>query len=111
MTDWQARQSRYQRDNVAIQLGGLASNLGRIAWCAERDARQQTAPIFRESKYFTDWAASSCSLEQQILLAALQRELSSWERGWGTRHDLSRVTLEAKAWSRRLLEAAGLLPR
>ena len=109
MKDWRARQRRFQRDPAAVQLGGLASNLGRIAWCAERDARLQLLPVFRESKYFTEWAAGSCSLEQQAMLAELQRELASWERGWASRLQPSTIARDAQRWSIRLLQSAGLL--
>lgn len=108
MTTWQARQLRYQQDNPAVQMGGLASNLSRIAWFAQRDRRQEALPVFRESKYFAEWAAA-CAIEQQVMLADLQRELASWERGWGRRYDQLRIAQEAERWSHRLLESAGLI--
>ena len=109
MKDWPARQMRYQRDSLSLQLGGLASNLGRIAWCAERNARQQILPVFQESKYFTEWAAEASSLEQQAMLAELQLELALWERGWGGRLPPSRIAQDAQRWSVRLLQSAGLM--
>lgn len=109
MKDWAALQQRYLRDNPAVQLGGLASNLSRIAWCAERGAWDDAAPIVLESKYFTEWAAPSCSLEQQRLLAELQIELALWERGWGSRLNSAKVAQQASAWSAKLLELSGLV--
>ena len=109
MRDWALLQRRYQRDSVAIQLGGLASNLNRIAWCAQRDDRQQALPVFRESKYFTEWAAPSCSAEQQGMLAELQLQLAQWERGWTQRVNPSRIAEEAQQWSSQLLASSGLL--
>ena len=103
------RRTRYQQDGFAVQLGGLASNLSRLAWFAQRDDRQQALPIFRESKYFTEWAASSCSLEQQSRLAELQLQLAIWERAWAGRLSPSRIAEEAQRWSLELLQSAGLL--
>ena len=108
MKDWAARRVRYQRDTPPTQLGGLASNLSRIVWCAQRQNRDEAAPLFRESKYFAEWAAASCSLEQQELLAELQLELALWERGWGNVLSPASIAHAAQQWSLRLLESAGL---
>ena len=109
MKDWTALRTRYQRDDRTVQLGGLASNLSRLAWFAARQGRNEALPVFRESKYFTEWAAPSCSLEEQGMLAELQRQLASRERGWGSRVAPSSIAQEAQRWSTRLLESAGLL--
>ena len=64
--------------------------------------------MFRQSKYFTEWAASSCPLEQQAMLAELQLQLSCWERGWGKQMSAAAIERAAGDWSARLLETAGL---
>ena len=93
-----------------MQLGGLASNLSRIAWYAERGSQESPIPLFRESKYFTEWAAASCSsVDQQGVLAELQLQLALWERGWGERLSPSTIAQEAQQWSIKLLEIAGLV--
>ena len=109
MKDWSALQQRYQQDALAIQLGGLASNLSRIAWCAKRANQQDAAPLFRESKYFAEWATPACPLEQQGLLAELQLQLAIWERAWGNRLSPESIAQDAQQWSAQLLEASGLL--
>ena len=109
MVDWTARRARYQRDNPAVQLGGLASNLSRIAWCAQRHDRAQALPVFQESKYFTEWAARVCPLEQQAMLAELQLQLALWEHGWESRMSPAGIAQEAQRWSTVLLHSAGLL--
>ena len=109
MKDWAARRARYQRDSSAVQFGGLASNLSRIAWFAQRQGREEALPIFRESKYFTEWAAPTCTLDQQAILADLQFRLALWERGWGSRCSSGSIAQEAQQWSHRLLDSAGLL--
>jgi hypothetical protein len=107
MKDWTARQVRYQQDPSSVQLGGLASNLNRIVWYAQRGTRVEPM-LFKESKYFTEWAASSCSVEQQGLLAELQLQLALWERGWGTRLQPQGIAQQASEWSSKLLQVAGL---
>ena len=109
MRDWASRRRRYQQDNPPVQLGGLASNLSRISWFAQRGDQQSACPVFQESKYFTEWSAPSLPVEQQGLLAELQVDLALWERGWGGRLSPSRIAQEAQRWSARLLESAGLL--
>lgn len=108
MKDWTALRERYQQDAPAVQLGGLASHLGRIAWCAQRQGRNQALPLFRESKYFTEWAAPACTLEQQAVLAEVQFQLAWWERGWGTRVAPGGIAEQAQQWSLRVLKFAGL---
>jgi hypothetical protein len=110
MTDWLARKDRYQRDPPPVQLGGLASNVSRIAWHAKR-ATPTERSLFRESKYFTEWAAPGRSLEEQALLGELQLQLALWERGWGTRFSHDAIAQGAQEWSTRLLKAAGLVDR
>ena len=108
MKDWQAQRIRYQRDTPSVQIGGLASNLGRIAWFAQRQGRDEALPIFRESKYFTEWAAPACTLDQQAILADVQLRLALWERGWGSRFTTVSIAQEAQQWSAKLLESSGL---
>ena len=107
MKDWAALRMRYRCDTPAVQLGGLASNLSRIAWFALRQGRNEALPVFRESKYFTEWAAPSCALAQQEMLAELQIELALWERGWGANLSLDNIAQAAQQWSLRLLDSAG----
>jgi len=109
MKDFARLKQRYEQDKPAVQMGGLASNLSRIAWHVQRDHHEATGPLFRDSKYFTEWAAPSCSLDQQLLLAELQRQLARWERGWGHRISASTIAGEAQAWAARLLTSAGLV--
>lgn len=110
MRDWEILRARYERDDPTIQLGGLASNLSRIEWFGHRAAsRREVASLFRESKYFTEWAACRCSLEQQGLLAELQVQLAIWERGWDTQLSPLHIAAEVQQWPGKLLEASGLL--
>ena len=108
MRDLPSLKHRYESDSPAIQLGGLASNLTRIAWHAQRNGRP-AASLFRESKYFTEWAAPHCAPEQQALLAQVQLALALWEQGWGGVLDPAQIAQEAQDDSARLLSSAGLV--
>lgn len=109
MRDLVSLKARYERDEPAVRLGGLASNLSRIAWCAQHAAKAEAASLFRESKYFTEWAAPACTLEVQGLLAELQVQLAVWERQWGKTLDALVVAQEAQGCASRLLASSGLL--
>ena len=109
MNDLSHLKQRYEQDEPPIQLGGLASNLSRIAWYAQRADQAGLVSLLRESKYFTEWAAPRCSLEQQGLLAELQLQLAIWERGVANRIRASRIAQEAKQWSAKLLDVSGLV--
>ncbi len=111
MKDVAALKARYEQDEPAVRLGGLASNLSRIAWFADQAKLAHATPVFRESKYFAEWAAPGCSADLQGLLAELQVELALWERRWERGSQPSRIAQDAQHWSATLLEASGLLSR
>lgn len=110
MKDFSALRRRYAQEPSEIQVGALASNLSRIAWFMQRpDTRDKLEPIFRESKYFTEWAAESVPLELQSMLAEVQIELALWQRRL-TQADLPpTLPAEPEMWSQRLLKAANLV--
>lgn len=102
--------ARYEQDELAVQVGGSASNLSRVAWLARRVAEKGRAvKIFRESKDFAEWAAAHCPIETQSRLAELQLELAIWERSWGNRRSTASIAEVAEQWAAELLEASGLL--
>ena len=106
--DFDTLRRRYQRDPTPIRLGGLASNLNRIAWCMQQDPK--AAPrILRESKYFTEWAAADVDVELQLQLAEVQRQLAHWDRALARGDDVSAAAEDAKRLSTRLLHLAGLI--
>lgn len=109
MKNFEALRRRYGQDAPAVQLGGLASNLSRVAWHAQHGVGPPAPALFRESKSFTEWAAPNCSLEQQVSLAEVQLSLALWERGWGTRIEPATIAQEAQRCAAKLLASAGLL--
>ena len=108
MRDWTALRQRYQQDEPAVRLGSLASNLNRIAWYAQRANQADAGAIFRESKYFTEWAAPRCDEVNLARLAQIQRALAAWERSWTDAPSRVGAASEAERWSDELLRVAGL---
>jgi hypothetical protein len=78
---------RYLRDGLATRLGGLASNLARIASCSsDRDDWEAVQSMLEESKFFIEWAVPEAPLSVQAHLARLQIELALWQRIWPQVH-------------------------
>jgi len=77
--DWRARCSRYLHDAMPTRLGNLASNLARIAACAERGRNSTLPPLLRETQWFIEWTGPELALSQQMELVQLQIELARWQ--------------------------------
>lgn len=109
-----ARQERFLRDPLPVQLGNLASNLARLKAFAQRPELSEAAQrVVHESKHFSEWAAHDADLAIQVELRALQRQLACWQLGWATLWDDAQQRLSlsttAEAWSQRMLACSGLL--
>ena len=101
---------RFLRDPLPTRLGGLASDLARIASCAENPAnRDAVASLLEESKYFAEWAAPDAPLETQTVLADIQLALAVWERGWLRGQPVPTMRADAERKSDELLRLAGLV--
>lgn len=106
MKDLAALKKRFEQDSVEVQIGGLASNLSRMAWFMRQpDTTTDLTAMFRESKYFAEWAASRATPEMQCVLAEVQVEVALWER-MNAKGKVSPEQLEA--WAQRLLQLSGL---
>ena len=78
---------RYLRDGLATRLGGLASNLARIASCSsDGDDWEAVQSMLEESKFFIEWAAPGAPRGVQAHLVRLQIELALWHRLWPQVH-------------------------
>ena len=110
MKDLAALRVRYEKDSVEVQIGGLASNLSRMAWCMKRsDAAADLSALCRESKYFAEWAANRASLEMQGVLAEVQLEVALWERMNARGRCSPEEAEQPKTWAQRLLRLSGLI--
>ena len=78
---------RYLQDGLRTRLGGLASNLARIASCSsDPDDWEAVQSMLEESKFFIEWAAPEAPLSVQAHLARLQISLALWHRIWPKAH-------------------------
>jgi hypothetical protein len=114
MSNHMVTQERYLRDPLAIRLGGLAANLARIeSFSNHPDHGEAVEQLLNESKYFIEWTALDTSPNLQAELIELQCQLAQWQYNWkDIWPDSSRranVAGQAGAWSKRILERAGLL--
>ncbi len=116
MKDWTPIRERYLRDGFSVRMGGLAANLGRINSFAAHDAnREVVESIIDESKFFIEWTAVEAEINTAGELVELQIQLArwhwNWPRIWTDPVQRSKVALQAKAWSKRILELSGLLSK
>lgn len=114
MRDLSNLRERFLRDRVAIQLGNIASNLGRIAGFIRSEIEQAAiTDLLDETKAMLEWAAPSATLEQQFILVELQRCLVRWRFAWDdiAQDATQRADIAAKAreWSEQLIAISGLL--
>lgn len=106
---------RFLRDPLSVRLGGLAANLARVQSFSDHPKnREVVRNILEESKFFIEWTAGEATLETQVELVALQRQLSLWHYGWNVlwADETLRQAVAEKAgiWSQRVLQVSGLLP-
>ena len=113
-TQLRAFRERYMQDRLPIRLGGLATNLMRIASVAEHPGNRQVVDrLLEESKFFIEWATPDTSLDKQAALVELQVRLAVWRHRWP--RDFADQTKgvhlarEARIWAEQVLEMSGLL--
>lgn len=107
-------QERYMRDGLPIRLGGLATNLMRIASVADHPgSRDVVDSLLEESKFFVEWTAPDASLDKQAALVELQIRLAVWQLRWRSDSadpaQRAHLAQEARAWAEQVLEMSGLL--
>ena len=114
MNNLEARRERFLKDSLPVRLGGLAANLARIGSFARNQSNSEAVKnLIEESKFFIEWTAREAEIETSARLAELQIELALIERLFENKwvSDESRLQLgrQAKAWSKEVLESAGLI--
>ncbi len=98
--------NRFMKDNLAIRLGGLASNLARIRSFAQKSNNQKIVrDLIEESKFFIEWTAPEASLPIQEDLVNLQIQLAL--RTYS--EDTKELSEFAEVWSEKILKLSGLL--
>ncbi len=112
MRNMELIRERYLQDNLQTRLGGLASNLARIASCtSDPEDWEAVQSMLEESKFFIEWAAMEATLNVKAAIAELQVQLALWQLMWPKvcsdpqeREKLGRL---ARSWSQNVLALRG----
>ncbi len=105
---------RYAQDDLSIRLGGLATNLARIASISRNPRNWKVVEsLMEESKYFIEWLSADVPIEVLIRLAEMQRQLAFWQSCWQQLYtnfnECETIRAYTKKWSAELLEMSGML--
>lgn len=106
--------TRYLKDELPVRLGGISSDLARIASFAPlKDNWEAVQSLLEESRFFIEWTAGETSLEQKVFLVELQVELALWHRVWTeiytSTEQREKLSRQASSWSKKVLEMSGLV--
>lgn len=114
MNDLKKKRERYMQDDLPVRLGGLAANLARIGSFVKNSANLDAVKsLLQESKYFIEWTAIELNADKAYELVRLQVELAVLERNcekiWGNEEKRLEIGLQAKVWSKSVLQTSGLI--
>lgn len=108
MRNLQKIRDRFLRDDKAIRLGNLASDLLRLSlWVQQRHRNEMLIDLMREIAWLLEWSGDFGLVE----LADMQREICSWRRIWPVESARSILAFRASQMSQRLIELSGLPKR
>jgi hypothetical protein len=106
MKDLKRMRQRFIRDEGAVRMGNLASDLLRLSkWIQTGHNDGAIVGLMREIAWFMEWSGELASAE----LADMQREICRWRRVWPVEQARHILALRAFQMSNRILEASGLL--
>lgn len=98
--------TRFLKNNLAMRLGCIASDLARLKSFSQMPNNQKAiSDLIEESKFFIEWTAPNTSLDIQEGLVKLQLELSLLNYSLRRKE----ITNLADKWSKKILELSGLL--
>ena len=108
----QSLRTRYQKMSWQHQLGNMASTLARIANNVTISGHDEIVRMcLREAACFIEWSISVVPPEYRLELAAMQRELLTWQRQWPIEDARAILALHARNQSERILQIAGFYDR
>lgn len=106
MRDLTRLKERFLRDDPAVRMGNLASDLHRLSiWVRTGRADEAILDLMREVAWMMEWMGDQATAE----LADLQREICRWRRVWPVESVRSILALRARQMSARALEISGLV--
>jgi hypothetical protein len=114
MKNLEVIRNRFLQQDITHRLGGLAANLARVASFANNPNNfEAVRTLLEESKFLIEWIAPESPPEAQVKLVEIQIQLSLWQikfaEIWENPDELKRLIGQAQAWSKKLLELAGLV--
>jgi len=106
MKDLERMRNRFIRDESAIRMGNLASDLLRLSkWVQTGHNDEAIVDLMRQIAWLMEWSGDLASAE----LADMQREICRWRRVWPVEQARRILALRASQMSNRILESSGLL--
>ena len=104
-------QERFMRDPAPRKLGGISSDLARLANLLKSGSGDEDLfqSLITELKCFTEWTACDLALDRQELMLDLQHALLRWNNTTPVSADAKQVQREAAEWADKVLEISGLL--
>lgn len=108
MRNLETIRTRYLKDDLLVRLGGIATNLARIASFSSDPADWEAVQsMLEESEFFIEWTAPAAPMNVQAFLVELQIQLAQWHLKWPQvytdpqqREKLSQL---ARTWSQNVL--------
>jgi hypothetical protein len=104
MRDLSRLRERFLRDEPAVRLGNLASDLQRLSgWVSQRRSDEEIVDLIREMAWMMEWTGVLGLPD----LADIQRELCRWRGIWPLEPARPLLALRASRMSQRLLDLSG----
>ncbi len=102
---------RFSKDPVPVRLGGIASDLARLAGLVRSNANNPSSieNVLMELKLFTEWVAKDINLSAQETVLSLQRNLADWSLYGFENAQSNDIEKQAQNWSNTILDISGLL--
>jgi len=108
MQNLEGIKNRFLKNNLAMRLGCIASDLARLKSFSEMPNNQKAIrDLIEESKLFIEWTAPQASLNVQEELINLQLQLAM--KGYSFKR--KEIIKFAAKWSKKVLELSGLIKR
>ncbi|GAA6619643.1 hypothetical protein [Scytonema sp. NUACC26] len=106
-------QIHFQRDNISLRLGHIASNFARLRTFCHNNYEKGVLGVIAQTKDFIEWTAAEIEPELAEELVNIQIQLALWERTWDNiwSDDKKRGELAttAETYSGRVLDMSSLL--
>ncbi len=94
---------RFLKDNLSVQLGGIASNLARVeSFSRMPNNKKVLNDLIEESKFFIEWVTPKASLDVQQELINIQLQLALYPLK-------KEIVNSAGKWAEKLINLSGLL--